>query len=47
MISQHLTDGPEAIAAIAEDVPKNVWIHGSVTYVYTDDDYVPVVENEA
>lgn len=45
MITQHPTDSPEALAAIAEDVPKNVWIHGSITYVYTGEDYVPVVQD--
>jgi hypothetical protein len=41
MIAQYVTDSPEALAAIAEDVPKNVWIHGSITYVTTGEDYTP------
>lgn len=41
MIAQYQTDSPEALAAITEDVPKNVWIHGSITFVYTGEDYTP------
>lgn len=41
MIATFQTDSPEALAAIAVDEPKSVWIHGSITYVYTGDDYVP------
>ncbi|CAB4127548.1 hypothetical protein UFOVP92_31 [uncultured Caudovirales phage] len=43
MIAKFVTDSPAALAAIAEPKLKNVWIHGSVTYVYTDKDYVPPV----
>jgi len=42
MIAQFDTDSPEAIAAAATDEPKTVWIHGSITYVMTGDDHVPV-----
>lgn len=41
MIAEFKTDSPEALAAIAEDKPKNVWIHGSVTIIKTGDDYEP------
>lgn len=44
MITQHTTDSPEALEAIASPEPKNVWIHGSITYVYTGEDYTPPVE---
>lgn len=46
MIAQHLTDSPEALAAIAAPEPKNVWIHGSITYVSTGEDYVPPAPQE-
>ncbi len=38
MIAQHPTDSPEALAAIASPEPKHVWIHGSVTFIYTGED---------
>lgn len=41
MIAQHITDSPEALAAIAADEPKHVWIHGSITLVYTGEDIPP------
>lgn len=41
MITEYKTDSSEALAAIAADEPKNVWIHGSITYVYTGSDYTP------
>lgn len=41
MITQFQTDSPEALAAIAEPEPKHVWIHGSITYVYTGEDIPP------
>lgn len=40
MIAHYQTDSPEALAAIAAPEPKNVWIHGSITYVRTGADYV-------
>jgi hypothetical protein len=43
MIAQFKTDSPEALAAISGPELKNVWIHGSITYVYTGDDYVAPV----
>lgn len=45
MITEYVTDSPEALAAIADNTePKAVWIHGSITYVMTGDDIpqVPV-----
>lgn len=33
MITQYLTDSPEALAAIASAGNKTVWVHGSVTYI--------------
>lgn len=45
MIIEFKTDSPEALEAIESPEPKHVWIHGSVTYVYTGDDIpVPPVE---
>lgn len=41
MIAQYPTDSLDALAAIAAPEPKNVWIHGSITYVSTGEDYVP------
>jgi hypothetical protein len=43
MIAHYSTDSPEALAAIASSEPKNVWIHGSITYVSTGADYAPPV----
>jgi len=43
MIVQYVTDSPEAVAAIAKPEPKNIWIHGSITYVSTGENYVPPV----
>lgn len=45
MITQYITDSPKALAAIAAPEPKNIWIHGSIIYVSTGEDYVaPVVD---
>lgn len=44
MIAQFVTDSTEALEAIAAEEPKNIWIHGSITYVYTGEDYTPSVE---
>ncbi len=44
MIAEYLTDSPEALAAIAAPEPKHVWIHGSITFVYTGDDLPPEPE---
>ena len=41
MIAEYKTDSPEALAAIAAPEPKHVWIHGSITYVYTGQDIPP------
>jgi hypothetical protein len=41
MIAQHQTDSPEALAAIAAPEPKHVWIHGSITFIYTGQDIPP------
>ncbi len=41
MIAQHVTDSPEALAAIAAPEPKHVWIHGAATIIYTGDDMPP------
>jgi hypothetical protein len=41
MIAHFITDSKEALTAIAAPEPKNVWIHGSITYVSTGEDYVP------
>lgn len=41
MIAEYKTDSPEALAAMAVDEPKEVWIHGSITYIRTGDDYIP------
>jgi hypothetical protein len=38
MIAQYATDSPEALKAISDPEPKHVWIHGSITYVYTGED---------
>ena len=38
MIAEFHTDSPEALAAITAPESKHVWIHGSVTFVYTGDD---------
>lgn len=38
MIAEFHTDSPEALAAIAAAEEKYVWIHGSITYVYTGED---------
>lgn len=46
MIAEYKTDSPEALAAIAAPEPKHVWIHGSITYVYTGKDYEPPSETE-
>lgn len=43
MISTFVTDSPAALAAIAKPEQKNIWIHGSITYVFTDEDYLPPV----
>ncbi len=43
MITQFKTDSPEAKTAISAPAPKNVIISGSITYVYTGDDYVAPV----
>ena len=43
MITQFHTDSPEALDAIAAPDPKQIWIHGSITYVYTGDDMQPVI----
>lgn len=46
MIAQYVTDSPEALAAIALEEPKNVWIHGSITYIFTGEDYTPPPQAE-
>lgn len=46
MIAQYETDSAEALAAIETEEPKNIWIHGSITYVYTGEDYQPPVSQE-
>lgn len=38
MIVQFRTDSDEALAAISAPEPKHVWIHGSITYIYTSED---------
>lgn len=43
MISEYITDSKEAIAEIALPYEKNVWIHGSITYISTGSDYTPPV----
>lgn len=44
-IEQYGTDSPEALAAISAPEPKHVWIHGSMTYIYTGED-IPFNENQ-
>lgn len=41
MILELVTDSQEALAAITTQEPKHVWIHGSITYVYTGADITP------
>ncbi len=38
MIYTFKTDSPEALALIDSPEPKHVWIHGSITYIYTGED---------
>lgn len=45
MIATYTSGSPEALAAIAEPEPKHVWIHGSITYVYTGED-IPSLPSE-
>lgn len=44
MTAKYVTDSAEVLAAIDTPEPKNVWVHGSITYVSTGEDYVPPVE---
>lgn len=42
MITEYLTDSPEALTAIADTTqPKNVVINGSQTFIFTGADYMP------
>lgn len=41
MIATYESGSPELDAALAAPEPMYVWIHGSITYVYTGED-VPV-----
>lgn len=45
MITEYLTDSPEALAAIDAPGEKVVWIHGSVTYIELIDR--PLAERQA
>ncbi len=47
MIAEFPTDSPDALAAIAAHEPKHVWIHGSVTFIYTGEDIPQHPEPEA
>jgi hypothetical protein len=45
MITEYITDSPEALAAIADmSQPKNVMISGSVTQVMTGSDYIAPIQ---
>jgi hypothetical protein len=45
MITEYVTDSPEALSAIADmSQPKNVMISGSVTQVMTGSDYVAPIQ---
>jgi hypothetical protein len=45
MITEYVTDSPEALATIADmSQPKNVMINGSVTQVMTGSDYVAPIQ---
>lgn len=39
MITKYITDSPEAQAAITSSEPKNIWVNGSETWIYTGEDY--------
>lgn len=38
MISQYDTDSSEVLAAISVPEPKHIWVHGSITFIYTEED---------
>lgn len=41
MINKYITDSPDALAAMSDPAPKNIWINGSETWIRTGADYVP------
>lgn len=40
-IVEYVTDSQEALDAMATPEPKNIWIDGMRTVIYTGEDYTP------